>query len=108
MKAAAILKCGPTDRTQLLLRDELLDSVQCGSWFHGESTGTLATFLDMAGSFAYRPTKYHGEKTRGVNYAWTTIGKPPYLTARGHWPNLETWAGRETFLDNPTLMIYGH
>ncbi len=55
--------------------------------------------------FAYFATKYGGKKTRGVDYAWTAVSKPPWLTALALWPQDDTWGGNTSFVNNKTLII---
>ena len=102
---AAILRRGPSNWTQLLLWDTASDAVKPGSWFHGRIYEDGCSVSPDGRLFAYFATKYHGEKTRGVNYAWTAISKLPYLTALALWPQADTWGGRASFVDNKTLII---
>jgi len=104
-RTAAILKRGPTDWVQLLLWDTSSDTIQAGSWFHGRIYENGCSISPDGRLFAYAATKYHGEKSRGVDYAWTAISKLPYLTALALWPHSNTWGGRTSFVDNQTLIV---
>jgi hypothetical protein len=102
---AVILRRGPTRWVQLLLWDTSSDAIEPGSWFHGRIYENGCSISPDGKLFAYFASKYHGEKTRGVDYAWTAVSKPPWLTAIALWPQADTWGGRATFVDNKTLII---
>jgi hypothetical protein len=102
---AAIVKRGPSDWAQLLRWDTSSDAIQPGAWLHGRIYEDGCSVSPDGKLFAYFATKYHGEKTRGVVYAWTAISKLPYLTALALWPQSDTWGGRTSFVDNKTLII---
>lgn len=102
---AAILRRGPSRWVRLLLWNTEDDTVASGSWFHGRIYEDLCSISPNGKLFAYFATKYHGEKTRGVDYAWTAISKPPWLTALALWPQSDTWGGGASFVDNDTLII---
>ncbi len=102
---AAIVKRGPSDWAQLLLWNTSSDAIQSGTWLHGRIYENDCSISPNGKLFAYFATKYQGEKTRGVNYAWTAISKLPYLTALALWPQSDTWGGRACFVDNKTLII---
>ena len=102
---AAILKRGPSGWAQLLLWDTASDAVKPGSWFHGRIYEDGCSVSPDGRLFAYFATKYRGEKTRGINDAWTAISKLPYLTALALWPQADTWGGSASFVDNKTLII---
>ena len=102
---AAILKRGPSDWAHLLLWDTSSDTVRSGAWLHGRIYEDGCSVSPNGKLFAYFATKHHGEKTRGVDYAWTAISKLPYLTALALWPRSDTWGGSASFVDNKTLII---
>ena len=102
---AAIVKRGPSDWSHILLWDTSSDTIQSGSWFHGRIYENGCSVSPNGELFAYFATKYHGAKTREVDYAWTAISKLPYLTALALWPQSDTWGGRTSFVDNRTLIV---
>ena len=78
---AAILRRGPSDWVRLLAWNTRTDVIEAGSWFHGRIYESECSVSPDGELFAYFATKYHGPKTRGVNYAWTGVSKLPWLTA---------------------------
>jgi hypothetical protein len=102
---AAILRRGPTDWVRLLAWNTHTDLVEAGAWFHGRIYENGCSVSPDGKLFAYFATKYHGPKTRGVDYAWIAVSKLPWLTALALWPQSETWGGRACFADNQTLII---
>jgi len=62
-----------------------------------ESLNGHAVFRPMVSCL--RTKKYNGKKTRGVDYCWTAISKPPWLTALARWPQEDTWSGGAQFID---------
>lgn len=102
---AAILRRGPTSWVRLLAWNTLTDVIEAGSWFHGRISDDGCSVSPDGKLFAYRATKYHGQKTRSVDYAWTAVSKLPWLTALALWPQSGTWGGRAKFVDNRSLII---
>ncbi len=102
---AAILRRGPTKWVRLLSWNTAEDSIKAGSWFHGRIYENGCSVSPDGTLFAYFATKYHGRKTRGVDYAWTAVSKLPWLTALALWPQSGTWGGRAKFADDKTLII---
>ena len=102
---AAILRRGPSKWVRLLSWNTAEDSIELGSWFHGRIYEDGCSVSPDGTLFAYFATKYHGQKTRGVNYAWTAVSKLPWLTALALWPQSGTWGGRVKFADTKTLII---
>ncbi len=102
---AAILRRGPSKWVRLLAWNTLDDTIVPGSWFHGRIYEDRCSLSPDGMLFAYFATKYHGPKTRGVDYAWTAISRLPWLTALALWPEADTWTGRVEFLDNQNLII---
>ena len=102
---AAILRRGPSKWVRLLSWNTITDTVEAGSWFNGRIYENGCSVSPDGKLFAYFATKYHGTKTRGVDYAWTAVGRLPWLTALALWPQSDTWGGRTRFIDDQTLMI---
>ncbi len=102
---AVVVRRGPSKWVQILLWDTKTDSIEPGSWFHGRIYEEGCSLSPDGQLFAYFATKYHGPKTRGVNYAYTAISRPPWLKALAIWPMDDTWGGNTKFVDNQTLMI---
>ena len=102
---AVILARGPSRWVHVLLWDTEADSVLPGAWFHGRIYEDGCSLSPDGRLFAYFAMKHHGEKTRGINYAWTAVSRPPWLTALAIWPQEDTWGGRAKFADNETLII---
>ena len=102
---AAILRRGPTRWVRLLAWNTQTDVITPGAWFHGRIYEDGCSVSPDGQYFAYFATKYHGRKTRGVDYAWTAVSKLPWLTALVLWPQSETWGGRVRFVDNSAVII---
>ena len=102
---AVILCRGPSKWVHVLLWDTDSDSITPGAWFAGRIYEQGCSVSPDGTLFAYFATKYGGNKTRGVDYAWTAVSKPPWLTALALWPHDDTWGGNASFVDNKTLII---
>ena len=102
---AAILRRGSTKWVRLLSWNTADDTVHAGSWFHGRIYEDGCSVSPDGTYLAYFALKYHGQKTRGVNNAWTAVSKLPWLTALALWPQSGTYGGRAKFADNKTLII---
>ena len=97
-----ILRRGPTKWWHVTLWDTRTDQFQSGQWFHGQMYPDKCDVSPDGKLFIYFAGKF-GQWD--VAKTWTSVSRPPYLTALALWPIGNTWGGHGIFVDNRTVGV---
>ena len=97
---AAILRRGPSKQVRLISWNTDTDSFEGGQWLKGR---IYERRCDLSPDGRY--LIYFAANHKGQHFSWTSISRPPYLTALAFWPKGDCWEGGGLFEDARNIWL---
>jgi hypothetical protein len=102
-----IFRRGPTRWVQLIKWNTDSDTFEPGQWFHGRIRETRSDLSPSGDKLIYAAYSYRKSRhDPHIGYAWTTISRPPYLTAIALWPTMSAACGGGQFDTEDSVRIW--
>jgi hypothetical protein len=87
-----IFRRGPSRQVLTLLWDTSTHVIRPGQWFKGRIYERRCDLSPSGEKLIYFAAKY-----RAPLFTWTTVSRPPFLTALAMWPKGDAWGGGGLF-----------
>jgi len=101
-----ILRCGPTDWTQLILWHTDTDTFEPGQWFRGRIDFHRCDLSPSGERLIYFAKAYKPRSIAlGYRDTWTALSRAPYFTALALWPMGDTWFGGGLFVTDRSIRL---
>jgi hypothetical protein len=102
-----IFRRRPSKWVQIIKWDTTTDSFEKGQWFHGHVYAGRSDLSADGSLLIYFASKFNKKTVsdKEYTYAWTAIGKPPFLTALALWPKGDCWHGGGLFTTNRDVFL---
>ncbi|MBZ0282652.1 MAG: hypothetical protein K8L97_18065 [Anaerolineae bacterium] len=95
----------PKNWIQLIHWDTQKDVFKPGQWFHGRVYDERSDLSPDGKLWVYFAAKYTPQPHRKQSYHhWTAVSKPPYFTALYFQPEVDTYSGGGSFINNNTIL----
>jgi len=95
----------PKNWIQLIHWDTQKDVFKPGQWFHGRVYDERSDLSPDGKLWVYFAAKYTPQPHHKQSYHhWTAVSKPPYFTALYFQPEVDTYSGGGSFIDNSTIL----
>jgi len=105
---AVVFRRGPSRWVQIVKWSTDTDTFEGGQWFHGRIYERRCDLSPDGRFLVYFAQKINPRTTAsGYSYAWTAIGRLPFLTALALWPKGDCWSGGGLF-KSPRHLILNH
>jgi hypothetical protein len=95
-----LIRRGPTKHVLLLTWDTRKHEFHAGQWFKGRIYEERCDLSPQGDKLIYLAANHKGDLQ-----SWTTVSRPPFLTALALWPNMGTWGGGGLFESDRVIAI---